>query len=316
MSVLALADAQSGEAPLGASQALLHQLQQQLRARGLRLALAEQLHHGDGAQVETPQETPGLQPLVQTLLLSGACVELNCEAGVGAHSLALRLLAQGLARRQHQGWLCVVSPHDAGGALQAAAVMQLGVPLHQLLVLRPPLADLPRFAVRAARSGAFWGMLIDATQVNDLHRWRVALRRLALAAEDVEGTFFVLTSPFAKRPQGLCVAARAWVRPADDDVEEGDENEAQSASAGLHAPPSYALQKHALLDEKCAESVVVVQRHRQGMLGSLPVPPFTQHLEAGLWARQQPPAKRARPLSLKRKEEGRPEPQSRRRRFR
>ncbi len=186
-----------------------------LQGQGLSLALAERQHP---APLHPVLDEP-LAPLIESLLLPGAAVELCALPGAGALSLALRLLKEtlrpGFEARTAQGrrvrpspWLCAL---DCGRQLHAPAVSRLGVPLERLVVIAPTLADVPRLAVRAARSGIFAGLVVDLTEQASLATLPVPLRRMTLAAEDCGATVFLLTSPHAARPSTLPVAARAEI---------------------------------------------------------------------------------------------------------
>jgi hypothetical protein len=152
------------------------------------------------------------------LLVPGATVEIVAEPGVGALSLALTLLAVALRRAldlsSSRAWLCAVDP---GSALCAPAVWALGVPLERLVVVRPPAAALLSVAVRVLRSGAFCGLVVDATGLSSLDSLPLATRRLTLAAEEFASTALVLTSPHARRRQPIPAAVRARLF-ADDDI--------------------------------------------------------------------------------------------------
>lgn len=200
--------------------AVLAALAPALQGQGLSLALAEQPQQ---APLDPAFEEQPLAPLIRTLLLPGATVELCGLPGVGMLSLALRLLKEtlrpGFEARTSQGrrvqpapWLCAL---DAHRELHAPAVARLGIPLEQLVVVSPSLEDVPRLAVRVARSGVFAGVVVDLTHQISLASLLVPLRRMTLAAEDCGATIFVLTSAHAERPQTLPVAARANVTATD-----------------------------------------------------------------------------------------------------
>lgn len=159
--------------------------------------------------------------VLDALLLPGAVVELCALPGAGAVTLALSCLKEALARAlaiaggHSRAWLCAIDPDRR---LCAPAVAGLGLPLSRLVVLAPPGAKAPRVAVRAAKSGAFCGLLVDATAAPSLDDLPVPIRRLTLAAEDARATVFLLTSPRSRRTAALPVAVRAEVAPDGDDV--------------------------------------------------------------------------------------------------
>ena len=187
---------------------LLASLQKQ--KSGLSLSL--------GRQAPAPSP-PQPQTLEGTLLLPGSIVELSALPGAGALTLGFMILAAARRRAQALGkttWLCALDPT---GTLSAPAVQCLGVPLDELLVVRAPEDRLLRVGVRAARSGAVCGLLIDATAVLDLSGFVVGLRRLVLAAEELSLCAVLLTSARARRSLPLPCAARALVESVDQQVE-------------------------------------------------------------------------------------------------
>jgi hypothetical protein len=99
----------------------------------------------------------------------------------------------------------------------APALVQAGVDLSRLLVLRPSRQALARTAVKSAASGAFSLVVVDAPQPQDLAtRGRgdggaVAVRKLALAAEESGTTSLLLTSATAPRSVPWPVALRLEV---------------------------------------------------------------------------------------------------------
>ena len=151
------------------------------------------------------------------LLLPGV-VELAALPGTGAITLALLMLAEARKRalaRAQPAWLCAIDPTRT---LHASAVAALGIPLHELVVAAPQQpAQVLRTAVRAQRSGAFCGMLIDASDLADVSNLMVPLRRLALACEDNGATAVILTSTHARRGYPLPVAVRALVETLPHD---------------------------------------------------------------------------------------------------
>lgn len=159
---------------------------------------------------EAPESGDGLA----TLLLPGAVVELSALPGAGALTLALRLLAEARQRAAAEGrpaWLCAV---DSTRTLHAPAVAALGVELDKLVVMQPPADRLLRTAVRAARSGAFAGLLVDASGLADVSDLVTGVRRLTLAAEESQAVGVIVTSSRARRGLPLPVAARALVESA------------------------------------------------------------------------------------------------------
>ena len=90
-------------------------------------------------------------------------------------------------------------------ALYAPGLMQAGVDLNRLLVVRPPFASLLRTAIKVTGSGAFSVVVIDGAMVPG-HHAEVWVRRLALLAERVQAVVLLLTD--ARRVQVWPTALR------------------------------------------------------------------------------------------------------------
>ncbi len=99
--------------------------------------------------------------------------------------------------------------HSVRGALTstlyAPGLVQAGVDLNRLLVVRPPASLLLRTALKVTSSGAFSVVVIDAAVVPDRHA-EVWVRRLALAVEKVQASVLLLTD--ARRVQQWPTALR------------------------------------------------------------------------------------------------------------
>jgi hypothetical protein len=178
---------------------LLRRLEEQAGTR-LPLALGRPRADSDG----------GDDPLSTWWLVPGAIVELSALPGAGALSVAFAVALRARARAiaaGRPGWLCALDP---SGTLSAPALLHLGVPLHELLVVRPPHERLLPCATRACRGGVA-AVVVDASGVDDLSRLSVPLRRLTLAAEERSTAVLLVTSARARRDGPLPCAARALV---------------------------------------------------------------------------------------------------------
>lgn len=146
----------------------------------------------------------------------GAVTELSVTHGLGlATSVALRVLASAQAvARQRGGESALVAFLDPGASLHGPGAQALGVDLERMLVLHPPLSDLPRIAVRVVQSHVFAAVVIDTTGIlgarlsSPLASWATAVRRVALAAEGCDTVVLLLTDRDAPRPLPLPVALR------------------------------------------------------------------------------------------------------------
>jgi recombination protein RecA len=102
-------------------------------------------------------------------------------------------------------------------------VVERGVQLEKLLVVRPTLEALARTAIRLARSKAFELVVIDTLGVPgasldvSLRAWPRLVRRLALEVDGSARSVVLLTSATAERALPLPVAQRLEItRPALD----------------------------------------------------------------------------------------------------
>jgi recombination protein RecA len=166
----------------------------------------------------------------------GAVVEIAAPYGLArATSIALAACAAAQAEaklRAGEGtagawcaWIEATAGGEAAPTLFAPAAARAGVDLARLLVVRPSFEALARTAARVADSRVFSVIVIDLTGVPGkrvdarLDRWVNPVRRLAIAAADVEATVVLLTDSLAPRPLPLPVALRLEVeRSAADRI--------------------------------------------------------------------------------------------------
>jgi recombination protein RecA len=136
----------------------------------------------------------------------------------GATTIALRAVSA-VHAADDKAWCAWIVPARAP-ALYAPAVMQAGVDLDRLLVVRPEHSALARTAVKIAASGAFDLVIVDAHagldgRLDQKPRMRadasVVVRKLALASEEKGTTFVLLTNTYAARPVPWPVAMRLEV---------------------------------------------------------------------------------------------------------
>ncbi|APR87373.1 RecA protein [Minicystis rosea] len=160
----------------------------------------------------------------------GAVVEIASPYGLArATSIALAACASAQAEAKLRGgegtagaWCAWLEPaaREAMPTLFAPAAVRAGIDLSRLLVIRPPMESLARAAARAADSRVFSMMVIDLTGVPGkraearLDRWVNPVRRLAMAAAEIEATVVLLTDALAPRPMPLPVALRLEIERA------------------------------------------------------------------------------------------------------
>jgi hypothetical protein len=113
---------------------------------------------------------------------------------------------------------------DTDATLYAPGVVNAGVDLTRLFVVRPPRAELGRIAVKVARSGAFDLLVVDVdaiagvdanhetaqkqARIASSSRMEVVVRKLALAAEDNGMTVILITDALRHRAVPWPVAMR------------------------------------------------------------------------------------------------------------
>jgi len=173
----------------------------------------------------------GLEELDRVLpdggLLRGGVVELSVKGGSGlatAVALSACRAAQEEARRFGGAvpWCAFVDP---SATLYAPGVVQAGVALDRLLVVRPQLEALSRVALRLVESQAFAVTVIDTAGMPGaelnvaLGTWPRVVRRLSMALEGSAGVVLLVTDAAAARPLPLPVAMRIELgRPAQDQL--------------------------------------------------------------------------------------------------
>ncbi|MFZ5469139.1 MAG: recombinase A [Myxococcota bacterium] len=127
---------------------------------------------------------------------------------------ATLIAAQTIALAQREG-TAICAWLDPEASLHAPGLLQQGVDLSRLLVVRPPRARLRAVAVRITRSGAMALVAVDLHPVGakrvpsactvDDHRW---VRRLQLACEQGKTTVLLLTDARVKQSAPLPVALK------------------------------------------------------------------------------------------------------------
>ena len=159
----------------------------------------------------------------------GAQAAQRCPESMrgGATSIAIAAIRSVHATDEH-AWCAWITPaHEGVPSLYAPALAQANVDLDRLLVVRPSPQALARTVVKAAASGAFALVVVDAPHRNDLRSsspsskrggggpthdsGAVVVRKLALAAEECGTMSLLLTSALAPRSVPWPVAMRIEV---------------------------------------------------------------------------------------------------------
>ncbi len=146
----------------------------------------------------------------------------------GATTIALAAM-RSVHAADAQAWCVWITPaHPGMPFLYAPALVRAGVDLDRLLVVRPSPQALARTVVKAAASGAFSLLVVDAPHRNDLGGGRmkqgrsgeetdtVVVRKLALSAEESGTTSLLLTSALTPRSVPWPVAMRLEVERRPD----------------------------------------------------------------------------------------------------
>lgn len=148
----------------------------------------------------------------------------------GATTIAISAMRSVHAADEH-AWCAWITPAHAGmPSLYAPALVQAGVDLERLLVVRPSPQALARTVVKVAASGAFALVVVDVPHRNDfgvtrssskssrgaelgggLDAGAVVVRKLALAAEESGTSSLLLTSALSPRSVPWPVAMRIEV---------------------------------------------------------------------------------------------------------
>jgi hypothetical protein len=164
-------------------------------------------------------------PLRRHWLIDGGVVELCALPGAGALTAALRLALQARARARAHGRPRYLAVVDATATLCAPALAHVlqtddgdedtgdDNVFAETLVVRPGATIDAVFscAQRVVESGAVAAVVVDAGHLRDLSAAVVPCRRLLLAGEAAGVVVALVTSPLARRPLPLPVAARADV---------------------------------------------------------------------------------------------------------
>jgi hypothetical protein len=178
----------------------------------------------DGALPDGGLPRSAVVEVASPLGLAGA-TSLAVKACVGAqrgalhshtlHSSALHSHALHAAESEAVEWCAWIDPWST---LHAPGLVERGVVLERLLVVRPPEDAIARCAVRIASSKAFALVIVDLVPPLGcassggagvrLDRWPNVVRRLALAVEDAATTVLLLTDVTAHRALPLPVAMR------------------------------------------------------------------------------------------------------------
>ncbi|MBK7582133.1 MAG: recombinase A [Myxococcales bacterium] len=158
----------------------------------------------------------------------GAVVELSVSGALaGATRIALSACraaqAEGRERGGDTAWCAFVDPSCS---LFAPGVVEAGVQLDRLLVVRPPREALSRVSLRIVESRAFALVIIDTMGAPGrpldvpLGTWPRIVRRLSMAVEGTTSSVVLITDAGAARPLPLPVAQRIELsRPSEHELQ-------------------------------------------------------------------------------------------------
>lgn len=168
----------------------------------------------------------------------------------GATTIALSAV-QSVHAADERAWCAWITPVDSP-ALYAPALVQSGVDLARLLVVKPKATELARTAIKVATSGAFDLVVVDA-QTGQTGRGAlegrlapsagggrakvdgsVVVRKLALASEEKGTTCLVLTNAYESRATPWPVALRVEVERRPDALAVRVTKDRRGRSASQH----------------------------------------------------------------------------------
>ena len=194
------------------------------------LAPTEAILSLDWPELERVLPDHGLpRGVIELASAGGARVSKGVPRG-GATTIALSAV-RAVHAADARAWCAWITESNAP-SLFAPAVVQAGVDLERLLVVRPSSVDLARTVVKVAASGAFDLVIVDApagldgrlsiqpAQQAQAHArgasrakvcGSIVIRKLALAAEEKGTTFIVLTNIDTARAVPWPVALRVEV---------------------------------------------------------------------------------------------------------
>jgi hypothetical protein len=144
----------------------------------------------------------------------------------GATTVALAAV-RSVHASDERAWCAWITPVDAP-SLYAPALVQAGVDLSRVLIVRPPSSALARTAIKVATSGAFDLVVVDAQTGQGGLDGRLAgggrakvdgavvVRKLALASEEKGAACLVLTNAYESRATPWPVALRIEVERRPD----------------------------------------------------------------------------------------------------
>ncbi len=183
-------------------------------------------------QIQSPTLPLGVSALDAALpdegFPRGQVIELAVAPGAGfGTTLALWACRAAQREAQLQGTSAWCAFMDPSGTLYAPALLEAGIDLERLLVVRPDAEALSRVAVRLAEANAFSVLVIDtvgclskagvqasgkrsacgAKSVGHQH-WVRTVRRLALAIQNTHSQVFMITNKWERRPLPLPVGQR------------------------------------------------------------------------------------------------------------
>jgi hypothetical protein len=180
-----------------------------IKLEDLRERLKVPLAPTGRTRVEAP---PWLQPALPDGGFPTGVTELSAPRALGGATLIATqaiALAQRSSADVHCAWV------DPEGTLYGPGLMQQGVDLSRLIVVRPPRSRLRSICVRIARSGAVALLAIDfhpvGARASSLERrepderW---VRRLQLACEEGGAGALLLSDSRVKQPAPLPVALK------------------------------------------------------------------------------------------------------------
>jgi hypothetical protein len=195
---------------------------------GTRLTHAEDLRNLSREPAPLALGWPELDAALPDGGLPRGVIELAAPRALGgATSVALAAI-RAAQKRDPRAWCGWIDPE---GTLHAPGLVQAGVDLARLLVVRPPRDEIGRIAVKVAGAGALDVLVIDMDPLpgagvakSERRSARrpldpeIVVRKLALLAEDAGARILLVTDRTAPRRSQWPVAMRLELDRAIDSV--------------------------------------------------------------------------------------------------
>ena len=156
----------------------------------------------------------------QAMSHRGLVYEVQALPGSGGTSLALTAMVAHKQRLECRDskthWVMGIEP--PGLCFNGQALAALGIANESFIMGRIGSASLSQMALQAVRSGLFAAVFVDLSRVQPLSSWRVASRRLMLAAKENKTTVWLQTNLKVPRQKTLSAQVKLRVLPNRNNI--------------------------------------------------------------------------------------------------